>query len=105
MSQPIQTPPQAIVRQLCMGLRASQVAYIAAQLGLADALADRAMTSQQLASVTSTDHTALRRVLRALVALGVLAEREPDRFSLTPAGQLLRSDHGQSLRALVLFLT
>ena len=105
MSQDTQTPPQTIIRQLCIGLRASQVAYIAAKLELADHLADQPMTSEQLAAATSTDHASLRRVLRALVALAVLAEDDLDLFSLTPVGQLLRSDNPQSLRALVLFLT
>ena len=104
MSQDTVTP-QAIIRQLCMGLRASQVAYIAAQLELADHLADHPMTTQSLATATSTDPASLRRVLRALVAVGVLAEAEPDLFSLTAVGQLLRSDNSQSLKALVLFLT
>jgi O-methyltransferase domain/Dimerisation domain len=105
MSQGTQASPQAVVRQLCMGLRASQVTYIAAKLCLADHLADHSMTSEQLAAATSTDHASLRRVLRALVALGVLAEEEVDLFSLTPVGQLLRSDSPQSLQPLVLFLT
>jgi Dimerisation domain/O-methyltransferase domain len=105
MSQDTQTPPQTIIRQLCIGLRASQVAYIAAKLELADHLAGQPMTSEQLAAATSTDHASLRRVLRALVALAVLAEEDLDLFSLTPVGQLLRSDNPQSLRALVLFLT
>jgi SAM-dependent methyltransferase len=105
MTQDMQPPPQAIVRQLCMGLRASQVAYIAAKLQLPDHLADHSMTSGQLAAVTNTDHTSLRRVLRALVALGVMVEEELGLFSLTPVGQLLRSDNPHSLQALVLFLT
>lgn len=104
MSQDTQAPPRAIVRQLCMGLRASQVTYIAAQLELADHLAAQSMTSGQLAAATSTHHASLRRVLRALVALDVLAEEGPDRFSLTPVGQLLRNDNPESLRPLVLFL-
>lgn len=105
MSQDTQAPPQAIVRQLCMGYRASQVAYIAAKLQLADYLAGNSMTSDQLAAATSTDHASLRRVLRALVAVGLLVEKEVDLFSLTPAGQLLRSNNPQSLRAMVLLLT
>src|SRR6266508_4051321 len=105
MSQDTQAPPQSIVHHLSMGLRASQVAYIAAKLCLADHLADHAMSSDQLATATRTDRASLHRVLRALVALGVLAEEELDLFSLTPAGQLLRSDSPQSLQPLVLFRT
>ena len=99
------TSPQAVIRQLFMGLRASQVAYVAARLALADQLASRPLTSTELAAATSTDPASLRRVLRALVALGVLAETATDVFTLTPVGQLLRSDHPRSLRTLVLFMT
>lgn len=105
MSSDKAAPPEAVIRQLSMGYRASQVAYVAAKLGLADQLANQPMSSTQLAAATSTDPASLRRVLRALVALGVLAETDTDAFGLTPVGHLLRTDHPRSLRALVLFWT
>jgi hypothetical protein len=44
----------------------------------------------------------LRRVLRALASVGILAHDDQQRFSLTPMGELLRSDTPNSLRDLVL---
>jgi hypothetical protein len=63
------------------------------------------MSGAQLAVATSTDPASLRRILRALVALGVLAETDTGAFALTPVGHLLRTDHPGSLRAPVLFMT
>jgi O-methyltransferase domain/Dimerisation domain len=105
MSSDTPTSPEAVIRQLFMGLRASQVAYVAVKLALADQLANRPLTSTELAAATGTDRASLRRVLRALVALGVLVEADTDLFALTSVGQLLRTDHPRSLRALVLFMT
>jgi len=94
-----------VVRNLCMGLRASQALYVAVKLGIADHLAARPMRSAELATATNTHAVSLRRLLRALSALGVFAEQEPDCFALTPVGELLRSGVPGSLRAVVLFLT
>src|SRR5512145_1393732 len=80
-------------------------AYVAAKLALADHLANQPMSGAQLAVATSTDPASLRRILRALVALGVLAETDTGAFALTPVGHLLRTDHPGSLRAPVLFMT
>lgn len=104
MSKKSQAESAATLRQLCMGLRASQALYVAAKLGIADRLAERPMGSADLAAATSTHAPSMRRLMRALCALGVFAEREPDSFVLTPVGEHLRSGVPASLRALVLFL-
>jgi hypothetical protein len=105
MSQEAELPSPATLLQLRMGMRASQALYVAAKLGVADHLAERPMTSAELASRVAADREALRRLLRALVALRVFAEREPDLFELTPVGQFLCDEAAVSLRSLVLFLT
>lgn len=105
MSGSSEMPPAATLLQLCMGLRASQALYVAAQLGLADHIANGALTSDTLAAATQTHPEALRRLLRALTALGIFTEQENALFTLAPAGHLLRRDHPQSLRSRVLFLT
>lgn len=94
-----------VVRNLCMGLRGSQALYVAVKLGIADHLAVRPMRSAELATATKTHAASLRRLLRALSALGVFAEQEPDCFALTPVGELLRRGVAGSLHAVVLFLT
>ena len=98
-------PPAAALIQLCMGLRMSQALFVAAQLGIADHLADGARTNAELAAATQTHPQSLRRLLRALTALDIFTERADGCFALTDVGQQLRSDHPQSLRSRVLFLT
>ena len=46
--------PIATLMQLCNGLRASQALYVAAELGIADHLATRPMSSGELAEITGT---------------------------------------------------
>ena len=96
--------PASTLRKICMGLRASQALFVAAKLGIADLLAPGAMINDDLATATSTHAPSLRRLLRALVALGVFTESENDRFSLSPSGELLRSGTPDSQRSAVLFL-
>jgi hypothetical protein len=92
------------LRGIANGLRASQALLVAAQLNVADYLAQGPRNAEELACIAGADAAALRRVLRALCALGVFAEPESERFALTPAGQLLRSDVPGSFRPAVLFL-
>jgi hypothetical protein len=69
------------------------------QLGLADTLRDGVpRSSRKLAQATGTHPSSLRRLLRALAALGVLEQVAADRFALTPFGQPLRSEVPDSLR-------
>jgi hypothetical protein len=94
----------AALRQITSGLRASQALYVAAELTVADHLAERPMNAQELASRTGSDPAALRRVMRALCTLDVFAESKTGYFSLGSAGNLLRSDVSGSFRAAVLQL-
>jgi hypothetical protein len=96
-------PPALMLRQLAFVMRASRALAMAAQLGIADHMASGLKTSSELAAATAVDPSALRRLLRALVAHGVFEEEEPDRFRLNPAGELLRRDVPGSQRAGVLF--
>ena len=85
------------------GYRAMQALYVAARLGLADLLQDGARGSEELARATGADARALRRLLRALVSLGVFAEDADGRFAPSELGALLRSDVPGSLRAAAIF--
>jgi DNA-binding IclR family transcriptional regulator len=58
----------------------------ALQLRLVDAIGDAAVTSSQLARATSTHEPSLTRMLRALAAIGLLAEAERGVFHLSPRG-------------------
>lgn len=62
-------------------------------------------TSKELAEATGLHEPTLYRVVRASALGGVLTYDEGTKsFALTEAGQLLRSDHPQSLAAMFLFL-
>ncbi len=97
------TTPATTLLHLMNGCRVTQALYVAARLGLADLLHDRPWGSDELARATGADAGALRRLLRALVSLGVLAEDADGCFVLTELGALLRSDVPGSLRAAAVF--
>jgi O-methyltransferase/methyltransferase family protein len=77
----------------------SQAICVAAELGIADLLADGARTSDDLADATETNADALYRLLRTLASCGVLREEEGRLFALTKLGMPLRSDAPDSVAA------
>ena len=91
-----QVPPPVVVYQLGSAHYVSQALYVAAELGVADLLADGPQTSEMLAAGTQTHAPSLRRVLRLLATAGVFAEDADGRFSLTPIGESLRTAPGSS---------
>jgi hypothetical protein len=84
----------AIIR----GFMASRVTSVAAELGLADLLARGAQTAATLAERTGTHAPSLRRLLRALAAIGFVDEVEPGHFALTALGTQLRTGVDGSVR-------
>lgn len=93
---------QARLEELQDGYQATQLLYVAASLGVADALAGGPRTSDALAKEVGADPGALHRMLRGLAAYGVLEEVGDGRFGLTPVGELLRAGTPGSLRGPVL---
>lgn len=77
----------------------TQAVYVAAELGLADALAAGPRTSADLAAATGAHPGALHRLLRALATIDVCRERADGAFELTPMGALLRAGAPASLGA------
>src|SRR5215218_10143680 len=73
-------------------LWAGRAVYVAAKLGLADALADGPKTTAQLAIATKTHAGSLYRVLRALAGIEVVREEAPGTFALTPFGEALQTN-------------
>src|SRR4051812_15425870 len=96
--------PAAALRRLLNGYQVSQAVHVAAVLGIPDLLADGPRTPNELAPAAGADTDALRRLLRALAAVGVLHEDEEDRFSLTQLGDRLRRDAPDSLAAWAIFV-
>ncbi|HET7808747.1 MAG TPA: methyltransferase [Gaiellaceae bacterium] len=83
--------------RLANGHQVARAIQVAAELGVADAIGDRARAVDELAPETDADEQSLYRLLRALAAVGVLREAEGRRFELTELGQPLRSDDPNSI--------
>ena len=91
------------VVDLIFGRWRSQILYAGVALDVFAHLSpDTHRVAPAVASEIGTDPTMLYRLLRALAAIGLLAENEAQEFRLTAAGALLRADHPQSLRAMAL---
>jgi hypothetical protein len=88
---------RAALYQLIMGFRSTDLIAAAAELRLADGLADRPRSSRELAERVAAHPDALERLLRALAHLGIVAMLEDECFGLTPVGQYLRTGARGSL--------
>ena len=75
-----------VLLRLTQGFAVSQSLYVAADLGIADYLADGALTADDLAAQSGSHPGALARLLRLLVAFGIMKGEEHNRFSLTLVG-------------------
>jgi hypothetical protein len=80
--------------QLISGFRVSQMIRAACELGIPDTLSDGPRTAADLADVTRTREPMLRRLLRALSAVGVFTEDEDGRFGSTPISEQLTDRPG-----------
>lgn len=94
--------PAADLLRIIIGYWASQAVYVAATLDLAHHISAGATTSIELAEATGSDERSLRRLLRFLTGLGVLAAAGDTRFALTETGDLLRADAPGSMRELAI---
>jgi SAM-dependent methyltransferase len=78
--------------EMAMAYSRSRMLCAAARLGIADALGGGERSVEDLAKACGADAGSLRHLLRALAALGIVAETAPGRFVLTPFGEPLRKD-------------
>ncbi|MGQ3684380.1 MAG: methyltransferase [Candidatus Loosdrechtia sp.] len=100
MTQNIQmsVPPDAILMQMLFGALVQKSICIVAKLGIADLLAQKPQTAEELAAKTETHAPSLYRVLRTLASTGIFAETAGHTFKMTPIAELLRSDTPNSMR-------
>jgi hypothetical protein len=94
-------PPNARLFELAASIVPAKALWVAAELGVADHLADEPRPVEALAAATGTDPGALYRILRLLATLGVFTELEGRRFGHTEMSLALRSDHPAKARAAV----
>ncbi len=97
-------PPEAFLTEVAFGALMSQALYVAARLAIADLLAEKPQSVEQLAAATETHERSLYRVLRSLSSIGVFEEVGPKVFALTPVGEALRSDAPNSVRNGIIFM-
>ena len=92
--------------EMWIGMYSAHAVAAAARLGIADILAiSPPQESAALARAVGADPTALARLLRTLVSLGVLAQPLPHTYALTAIGEALRSDSPGSMRDLLIAVT
>jgi len=78
--------------RLLNGALAARLIHAAAEFRIADCLANGPRDVESLARETKTHAPSLRRLLRALAAIGILLETDDRRYTLTPIGETLRTD-------------
>jgi 2-polyprenyl-3-methyl-5-hydroxy-6-metoxy-1,4-benzoquinol methylase len=93
-----------VLMQMVFGKAVTQAVSVAARFRIADQLVSGPKTAAELAKATGLHSGHLYRVMRALAGLGVFAADDAGRFSLTPMGNLLRSDVPGSARPIATYV-
>src|SRR5262249_12984104 len=86
---------KAQMNQLIRGYWTTQAIFVAAELRIADMLADGPKSPDELGEQAGVQGDMLYRVLRALASIGIFAEDSEGRVILTPLADTLRGDSGQ----------
>jgi len=100
-ADPVQSTPKdqaSRLLELIAGGWLAQAIFVAAKLGLADHVLDRARTAAELASATGAHPTSLNRVLRLLASRGIFHLDADGRYEQTDLSQVLCSSAPISLR-------
>jgi SAM-dependent methyltransferase len=97
-------PPALAVLQMLSGRWVTGAVTAAAKFRLADRVAQRPRTSDELAAEAGAHAPSLYRLLRALAGLGLFSEDGEGRFGLTPLGEQLRSDVPGTMYGMARFL-
>ena len=84
--------------QLISGFHVARALYVAAKLGVADALRDGERTCAEIAAATGAEPQALHRLIRVLASVGVFTLDAAGHVALTPLAATLRTDAPGSLR-------
>ena len=91
-------PAEVAMFEMVMAAWVAQAIQVAAELGIADALADHPLPLDDLADRVGADPDALRRLMRALISRGIFRQRRDGRYELTALAETLRSDARFSMR-------
>lgn len=85
-----------------LGRWKSQILYTGVKLGVFESLSTAPRHASEIARELDLDASLSYRLLRALASMGFLNEKDGKRFSITPVGELVRKDHPQTLRGVIL---
>lgn len=89
--------PYDVLFQMVIGKWISQALGTIVEIGVPDQLATGARQCSDIARKAGVSEDGLYRLLRALASAGLFAESGDRQFRLTRMGQLLRSNHPESL--------
>ncbi|MCV7417126.1 methyltransferase [Mycolicibacterium litorale] len=90
-------PPSAVMLEKILGAWVAQGITVAADLKVADALADGPLPIGELAQRVGANPDALARLMRALIGEGVFTQRRDGRYALNALGETLRTDAPMSV--------
>lgn len=80
----------------------SQILHAGVKLGIFDSVGTQPKNGAEIAAELGLDGELAYRLLRALASMGFLKENDHRAFSITSLGELVRSDHPQTLRGVTL---
>jgi hypothetical protein len=92
-------PPEQLMKFI-VGKWISKPIYVAAELGIADMLADGSKDIEELAQTSQSHAPSLYRMMRALASVGIFFETEGRRFELTPMAEYLKNGAMRSIALL-----
>ena len=95
-------PPHVQVIQMATAYWVSQLVSTAANMRIADHLADGPRSASEMAAAMQINPRALYRFMRTLASFGILTQDGDEAFALTPLGDALRSDAPGSARSTIL---
>jgi O-methyltransferase domain/Dimerisation domain len=100
----LMVPAPMAMMEMITGAWVAQAITAAADLGIADALANGPLSADELASAVNADPDTISRLFRALITRGIFRRRRDGCYDLTPLADTLRSDADVSLRAFARFV-
>lgn len=90
------------VVDVILGRWKSQILYTGVTLGIFESIGTIPKRASEIAKELNLDASLSYRLLRALASIGFLNEKDDQNFSITPLGELVRKDHPQTLRGVIL---
>jgi SAM-dependent methyltransferase len=99
---PTGIPPHVQLIQMGVAIWQARAVYAAAELGIADLLAEGPREIEEIARETGTHVQSLSRLMRALASCGIVEAIRPGLFATTTLGAALRDSAPGAARATIL---